>query len=232
MREPQGFTLVEAVVAIALTALVIQGGWSVLATLRRSGEKASASAERLETVRTVAWILEQELAGGRPGGDWWPGDGDTLGLRAYRGLAVVRDSSGGGTLEVCFRGMRAPNPAKDSVLLLSGSGLWTPHALVSRVRGEAGCFGGTDGWVERWTMEPMARGSVFGRVFERGSYHLADMALRYRRGAGGRQPLTPLRIAAGEMTEGGWDGEGLQWSIRLSDAFGAGDTLPWRGRIR
>lgn len=233
MKGPGGFSLVEALVVFILTALVAQGGWSVLATVRRSCEKAAVSAERLETVRTVSWILQQELGGGRPYHDWWPGDGDTLGLRAYRGIALIRTLTGDGALEVCFRGMRAPNPEKDSVAILASSGHWTVHGLVSRLRGEQGCTGGTEGWEERWELEPVPTEGLVARLFERGSYHLANGAFRYRRGAGGRQPLTPPRIANGRM-EGEGDGgaQRVRWSIRLSDPSGTGDTIQWAGRVR
>jgi hypothetical protein len=233
MRNHGGFTLAEALVVLFLTAVLAHGGWSVLATVRRSCEKAAVSAERLETVRTVAWVLGQELGGGRPYQDWWPGDGDTLGLRAYRGIALAPVLALDGVVHVCFRGMRAPNPAKDSVAFLSSSGSWTVHGLVSRVREENGCMAGLGGWMEMWVLEPVPGESVFGRLYERGSYHLVDGALRYRRGAGGRQPLTPARIADGTLNGGVEQGrEWVRWSVRLADLTGGGDTLRWAGRVR
>ena len=42
-----------------------------------------------------------------------------------------------------------------------------------------------------WTIEPPVTGALVARIFERGSYHVVGRALRYRRGLGGRQPLTP-----------------------------------------
>jgi hypothetical protein len=49
------------------------------------------------------------------------------------------------------------------------------------------------GWSE---LSEGARPSLV-RLFESGEYHLADGALRYRRGGGGRQPLTPERLGLG-----------------------------------
>ena len=43
---------------------------------------------------------------------------------------------------------------------------------------------------ELWTIDPPVPGALVARIFERGSYHVSGGALRYRRGMGGRQPLT------------------------------------------
>jgi type II secretory pathway component PulJ len=231
MRGEGGFTLVESLVVLLLTALLIQGGWAVVATLVRSGERVAEISEGMETIRTVAWILEEEVSGGSPNRDWWPGGADTLGLRAYRGLALVQGREADGQVSVCYRGIRNPNPEKDSVLFLSGDAGWTAHALLSRARRDPGCLEGTGGWEEVWHVEPEPRGPVLGRVFERGSYHFSAGAFRYRRGAGGRQPLTPVRIAEGFLEEVGADG-GLRWGVLLSWSGTNGDSIPWSGRIR
>jgi type II secretory pathway component PulJ len=232
MKGGGGFTLLESLVVVLLSALLVQGGWAVFATLWRGGERVGEISEGLETVRTVAWLLEEEVSGGLPGRDWWPGGGDTLPLRAYRGLALVDGRDAAGQVLVCYRGIRNPNPEKDSVLFLGGDGSWRPHALLSRVRGDAGCMGGGEGWREVWRVEPEPGETVLGRVFERGSYHLTGGAFRYRRGAGGRQPLTPLRVAEGSLDGDGASGGGLLWALRLSWSGPGGDTLLWSGRIR
>jgi hypothetical protein len=48
----------------------------------------------------------------------------------------------------------------------------------------------TGGDPELWSVDPPVPGALVVRVFERGSYHVSGGALRYRRGMGGRQPLT------------------------------------------
>jgi len=231
MRGDDGFTLAESLVVLLLTALLIQGGWSVVATLVRSGERVAEISEGMETIRTVAWILEEELSGGLPNRDWWPGGADTLALRAYRGLALVQGREAVGQVTVCYRGIRNPNPEKDSVLFLSGDAGWTAHALLARARGDPGCLEEAGGWEEVWRVDPEPLEPVLGRVFERGSYHLADGAFRYRRGAGGRQPLTPVRIADGTLEEVPGQG-GLRWGLLLSWSGMKGDSIPWSGRIR
>jgi len=227
-----GFTLLEALVVILLTAMVVQGGWAVFATFRRAGGKAGDEAEGLETARTVAWILGEELSGSVPQRDWWTGGGDSVSLRAYRGLVFVEGSAPGGEIRVCYRGIRSPNPAKDSVLFLGERGIWSAYALRSRARGDPGCMGAGKGWEELWTVEPEWSGEVLGRLFERGSYHLTGGALRYRRGGGGRQPLTPLRIAEGTLEPGGGTEGGLRWVLHLSLPGGGADALPWSGWVR
>jgi type II secretory pathway component PulJ len=231
MRRDGGFTLMESLVVLLLTALLIRGGWAVVATLVWSAERVAEISEGMETIRTVAWILEEEVSGALPNRDWWPGRADTLALRAYRGLALVQGREIDGQVTVCFRGIRNPNPEKDSVLFLSGDAGWTAHALLSRLRRDSGCLDGVGGWEEVWRLDPEPRRPVLGRVFERGSYHFADGAFRYRRGAGGRQPLTPVRIAEGTLEEAPPDG-GLRWGVLLSWSGTSGDSIPWSGRIR
>jgi hypothetical protein len=232
-RDPgYGFTLVEALVVILLSALLVQGGWTVMATLREAGGRMAENAEGLETVRTAAWLLEEEFGGSLPFRDWWAGEGDSVSLRAYRGLALVTGTEVSGGTKVCFRGIRSPNPEKDSILFLREGGTWTGHALLARDRGPPGCLGGGEGWEEVWEVAPEPEGALLGRVFERGSYHLAQGALRYRRGGGGRQPLTPTRIAGGSLKGGEDPAGGLRWKLLLSNPRGGADTLPWSGWIR
>ena len=224
-----GFTLVEAILVMALLALLVPTAWKLFSTFRSAGMRVAMTAEGLETVRTVAWILGEEFSGTIPGWDRWSDGGDSVSLRAYRGFAIVEGKMPGGGLRVCYRGLRSPDPAKDSVLFLTDGGGWRPHALGSRVRGEAGCSAGGDGWTEIWIVDPESSSPVVGRLFERGSYHLAEGALRYRRGAGGRQPLTPERVGLARLESAGG---ALSWELVLSTPWERTDTLPWKGWVR
>jgi len=232
VNREAGFSLLEALLGILLTGLLVHGGWSVLSLARKAGERVGEMAEELETVRTVAWILSEELSGGQEGRDWWLGVPDTVALRAFRGVAFPRGTDPDGGWRVCFRGSRSPNPEKDSVLVLAGDGQWRPHGLKARLRVAGACLEDEEGRGEVWALEPEAGAGVFGRLFERGSYHATQGALRYRRGAGGRQPLTPLRIqkALIQGTEG--PGGGVRWRISVSSRTNGGDPLPWTGRVR
>lgn len=231
---PAGFTVLEALFALSLLGLVLHGGWSVFATFRRAAESAEVSAQGLETVRTVGWILSQELSGGVPGTDWWAGEGDSLGLRAFRGLALARHRTPGGEVVVCYRGVRNPNPEKDSVLVLGSDGNWRARGLAGRSSGAEGCWDGVEGREEIWTVEePEPQEEWYlARVFERGSYHLADGALRYRSGAGGgRQPLTAPNLREGRFRISPGEVPGLDWHLTL-EAGRRGAGMAWRGRVR
>ena len=61
----------------------------------------------------------------------------------------------------------------------------------------------------------LPRSPVLMRAFERGEYHAVRGALRYRRGAGGRQPITPGRVGTGVFSVGPAPGPVARFSIRL-----------------
>ena len=231
LRDRKGVSLLEAVVSLLLLAAVIQGGWAVLAQHRVGAGRVAARAEALETVRTISWLLREETAGGRPGEDWWVDGSDSLVLRTFRGVGLVLGrEEGQEEVRVCYRGVRSPNPQKDSVLLLGRDGLWSIHELQTRVRGKAVCPGLGGGGEEEWGLSPEPGDAVLARVFERGSYHLVNGALRYRRGGGGRQPLTPERIHAGTVSVLP-DGR-ILWEAALVKEGGRADSAYWRGSIR
>ncbi len=235
-----GFSVVETIVALLLLGLLAGLAWSTLSRQRHVGFDLAQRADGLETVRTVAWVLGEELSNGRQGLDWQVAGGDSLSLRAFRGIGLVEGRSGSPrTMTVCFRGIRSPAPEKDSLLLLGGDGRWRVVALEGRNADSAGCQG-LEGWSrEAWTVSQMGTDAVLARLFERGSYHLSGGALRYRRGRGGRQPLTPEVIEDGSFlaqTDLGW---GTGWEITLRRRTrspglfhpDAPEPLLWRGTV-
>lgn len=237
-RSPVGGTsILEALVALLLLSIVIPGGWKILARSRSAGAAVALRAEGLETVRTVAWLLPEEVSQGRAVSDWWVAGPDSLVVRAFRGIALVQPGPiEGRRIHLCFRGVRSPAPEKDSVLLLGTDGVWRAHDLEDRARLSAGCPGVEDGWEEVWTLFPPPSPGVVARLFEHGSYHLSDGALRYRRGEGGRQPLTPERIDEGSFL-GRWaEGGAFGWHLSLQTGPGTGPApdepgpISWRGR--
>ena len=94
-----------------------------------------------------------------------------------------------GKIVVAYHGERAANPVKDSVLILTAEG-WRRADLTGRASGPRSCGMDLGGDAEVWTIDPPVTGGLVVRIFERGSYHVSGGALRYRRGRGGRQPLT------------------------------------------
>lgn len=113
-------------------------------------------------------------------------------------------------------------------------GSWTAHDLVERTRSTEGCSWdwSTESHLETWVLSPPPARTVLTRVFERGSYHLVGGALRYRRGEGGRQPLTPERIMEGRLTGHDSPGDALVWNLVLSTPPGSEKGSRWRGSLR
>lgn len=116
---------------------------------------------------------------------------DSLRVRAFRGGGRICYADGA-QIGVRYRGHRAPDPAKDSVVLATAVG--EDYRAVVAVAGST-CDG--DGLLLELDAAVTGRAGI-ALVFETGAYHLANGALRYRRGEGGRQPLTEaiLRPAA------------------------------------
>jgi hypothetical protein len=211
-----GTSFLEALVALALISLLVPAIWATLARQRSAGTRMVAKAEALEGIRVVSWVLPRELELGSERRDWMASE-DTLALRAFRGFAVA-DSVGTTPRDhwVCFAGVRAPDPRKDSVLALLPSGLWIGAELVHRRKTDAPCSGtGPDGGVEFWSVSEASGPALAFRLFERGSYHLTGGALRYRRGEGGRQPLTSEFLETGNFLPGQDSLGDLQWRLGL-----------------
>jgi hypothetical protein len=58
---------------------------------------------------------------------------------------------------------------------------------------------------------------LLARVFERGSYHLEDRAIRYRLGEAGRQPLTAERLESGSSLVANGGGVSMRLRVRVDD---------------
>jgi hypothetical protein len=190
-----GTSVVEVLVALLLTALLVQLTWSVVLSARRAAAGLLDRSEALETERVGWQVLSAELGAGVASRDYGVSAGTALQLRAFRGLGelcpALLTPTGG---VVRYAGMRAPDPTKDSLLVLTTSGSWRGLRLLSREEDAPACPGWPPEEGERWRWEPPTDGVLLARVFERGSYHLEDGAVRYLSSEGGRQPLTPERL--------------------------------------
>jgi hypothetical protein len=228
LRSRSGTLLAEAIVSLALGLLVIAAFAGALVGSLRWIAVLWARAEALDVVHTVWTVLDEELRPGMPGRDWQVHDGgDWVSLRAYRGLArVCTAETVPGLWPVAFRGRREPEPERDSVLVLGGDGGWRAFALES-VQGGGGCVAREGEIAQRWGWtQGSAPPPVLVRLYERGEYHLADGALRYRRGGGGRQPLTPERLGAGSGFSA--TARGLDVTLELVPPNGgAGEFYRW-----
>lgn len=208
----RGAGLVEVVLALVLLTLLVHGALTVLSRQRRAVTTLVEWHEAMETVALARWVLGDELRAGVAGRDWSEPRDDTVGLRAFRGTALVcpvaEVAGADGRILVRYRGVRRPSPAKDSVLLLDGAGRWRALDLRDREAATERCPGAPDVVMEWWVLsEAVEAPGPLARLFERGSYHVSAGALRYRRGRGGRQPLTaPLLHDASGLGAGGEGG--------------------------
>jgi hypothetical protein len=140
---------------------------------------------------------------------------DSVRLRAMRGTGVICGRSGG-EVRVQYQGVRRPDATKDSALVITDSattGVAYRIEHVAAAAAEPGCGAGY-----RLTLDGTPPGNGLMLVFETGSYHLVDGALRYRRGRGGRQPVTESVLADGEFLR---ESHRLTVRLVLSD-----DSLP------
>lgn len=138
--------------------------------LRDTAERAATS----ESLRTAGGILTAEVRTVARS-DLRAVSRDSLALRVMRGWAVVRTRDRDRYI-LRYEGLRAPDAEKDSILLVGEE--------------QAGTFVVAAGEPLAIRTElPLPPGSVI-LFFESGAYHIATNALRYRRGLGGRQPIT------------------------------------------
>jgi len=190
-----GTSVAEALVALVLGLFLTTLALRVVAQQRAAVAALAQESDALATVRVARQVLGREGRSSDPVRDGWAVSNDSLGIRAFRGMAYVC-GAGPSPDEVWVEaeGVRLPQPAKDSVLVLDANGAWTAFALLD-AGSAADCSPGGRGQGQRWRLSGLVpSGAALTRYFERGSYHVADAALRYRRGASGRQPLTPETV--------------------------------------
>jgi len=184
-----GFTLVETMVGLVASVLLIGAMAAVVIAVSHLERLTADRADVVAAGALAGTVVAQELRVLDARSDGFAIGRDSAALRAFRGSAIVCtvDST---AAEVRYRGLRAPDPAKDSLLVLAGAGVERAQPLDGVGVGASSCL--TRPGETAITLKPgtgMSAGDVV-LVFERGSYHLISGALRYRRGASGRQPLT------------------------------------------
>lgn len=190
--DPPGHTLVEALVAMVLTGLVataLAGAFVVAA------HSAARLAQRLavdDATRTATSVLPAELRTVWPASDLGAMTADSIAFRVFRGVFITCDSTTGG-VSGWYRGLRALDPRKDSLLWIRPAGRDTVQS-ASGVATAVSCRD-RPGWQRLSITGPTAPPSSLMLAFERGGYHLQGNALRYSRGRSGRQPVTGSWLA-------------------------------------
>ncbi len=182
-RRPGAVSVAELILALIFFAIILAGSGEFLIRTARLASGQRDDLRMMELARTIRVILGGELRAVAPA-DIAAASPDSVRIRAFRGGGAVCGGAGA-ELWIHYRGNRAPDPAKDSVVLIAASGV--EHVRAVEGVGVAGCGG--DGLSLRLDEAPVTA-PVYALLFESGAYHLSGGALRYRRGAGGRQPLT------------------------------------------
>lgn len=185
-----GFSLIELLVALT-TSVLLLGVLSALMVAQARATRIHIERGRVaEALRVSALVAGAELALLEPSADADFLSESAVSLRAFRGVAVPCGGSEG-ELIVRYRGMRRPEPEKDSVVWVSARAPERPLALAWSAGAEdVSCRADPSDDVLRWWLSEPHPSSGLLLLYERGSYHLEGGAFRYRRGAAGRQPLT------------------------------------------
>jgi len=194
---------VALLIGLLLATLALRS----LAGIRTVAERLERRGEELDALRTARHVLARELRMGPRFVIASAPAADTLAVRALRGVALICPGSvRGAEVTVIPDGTRSPDVEKDSVWLLGSAGEVRLLAIETTGPGEA-CPAFAPGPGLRWTLsgDPPPAPSV-ALYFERGSYHLSDGALRYRRGESGRQPLTPEVLGTPPSRFEAWHG--------------------------
>ncbi len=210
-----GHTLAELVVGLLLASLVGAAAVALLHASSRAVIDLVARSEASEFQGTVAALLHAETSIGRQGPDWEVESATALRLRAFRGYALPCGEGLPDPLPLVRLGDRAPDPGRDSVLVITARGRHLVAGLgwvgPEGAGADPGCPPLQHTWVpplrERWRLDwgpggpPAGEEIVLLRYFERGRYSLEDGAFRYRQGAGARQPLTAEVLPPGSGFE-------------------------------
>lgn len=223
MSDRAGFSAPEALVALVLGLFVVHLGLTTMMRLRGAEDRMEARRDALVAMRVARHVLRRELGYGRAGVDWLV-DADSISLRAFRGTALLcPESAPTDELTVSYEGDRRPDPSKDSVLVVDPLGRQEVRALLEVSVAPAACASSSTPELETWRLDaPVPPGVVVARLFERGSYHVASAALRYRRGLSGRQPLTPEAWSSATA----WARSGARLGLEAQPADSAAG-LPW-----
>jgi hypothetical protein len=178
-----GFTLLEALAGLLVSGILMSVLTATIVTQARLTSAVSHSAEATEATWITSALLSDELRTARPDTDLSASSTEALAIRAFRGIAIVCDTADG-RATARWSGTRLPEPSKDSLLHDEHARAFSLSAMArdcSVLPGETRVA-----FVPEVPVEP---GEIL-LLFERGSYHLSDRALRWRVGAAGRQPLT------------------------------------------
>ena len=184
LRPRPGSTLAELVTTLALLGILSVACGALMKSQAQWLRHVSEQAATGETIRTARGILHAELRD-ISAADVRGVAADSLALRVFRGFGIVCAVSEDGVV-LRYRGLRAPDAGKDSLLVMT-----TERTTAFRLVSDRQLCALRPGeqLITVAPVDPIADTSLVF-LFESGAYHIANRALRYRRGSEGRQPLT------------------------------------------
>jgi prepilin-type N-terminal cleavage/methylation domain-containing protein len=188
-----GFTLPELLATLTLMALLAALCFGVLGVQLQLARVTAARTLDADAVRTTTAVVGGELRRAS-NEDVLAVSADSLAMRAFRGFAVVCSLAVQQAV-VSYRGDRLPDPVKDSAVWIGAAGAAAVVAITNVSAGAPLCALSGGGTAQTWHTQPVLPGPGVLLLFEGGSYYLTSNALRYRVGAGGRQPLTAALFA-------------------------------------
>ena len=225
-----GFALAEAVVAGTLMLLLVQVAWGITAVQGTAAGRIAAENLILDETRLIRHVLATEVGHGLGRTDWSV-LGDALELRAFRGVGLRCSAQRPAGWRVAVSGYRAPDPAKDSVLVFSETAGWQLSGLQRRARGVGLECQDIRGFsTEVWTLDPPRPDAVAAVYFERGAYRFSARAFRYRVGNGRWQPLTSTGIASDSAALAAKGANGLSARVVWNDKALPSRTVSWTVR--
>lgn len=185
-----GTSLVELTVTLVLLVGLVALLGGLVQIESRLARDGSDRAEALDAVRSVAGILDAEFHILEPASDVRALAPDSAGVRIFRGAGIVC-AVGPSNVTVRYRGIRDPDATKDSALIIAGGRAGGVRRLAAATRPAAPpCAPSPGEAVFLLTLSAPADSAIIVALFESGAYHLSANALRYLRGASGKQPLT------------------------------------------
>jgi hypothetical protein len=193
---PRGSSVIEALVALLLTTGLLIGVGALLVQHQRTARALAVRVEAIEAARLARDLLSMALASDPAAR---VGEAGLL-VRTVVGVGERCDEEGWE-----YTGRRLPDPARDSLWIVTGAG--RIRVMKLRSRGEADCGDGRDvrGMVLEADSALPADARVV-RVFESGRFRVDD-AVRYGRLGSGAEPLSaavldPARSSIQEVEDG------------------------------
>ncbi|MGQ0560271.1 MAG: hypothetical protein ACT443_00185 [Gemmatimonadota bacterium] len=185
MRARRGTALVELVTTLVVLGILLAACAALIHSQTGLVKTVSEGAAAAEALRTARLVLRAELRD-LDTTDVRAISADSLATRVYRawGIVCAIDHR---IISLRYRGVRNPDPAKDSLLLVSDARVIAFGAAAAPAES---CVPRADEQLVFIATDAKVRLNEVVLLFESGAYHLANHALRYRLGGGGRQPIT------------------------------------------